>query len=129
MNKPPASRFENGVSRVLSLTTLAAGATILLGVAWSLRAANPSAAPDFSTFRGADSVYRSIPSLFRAWPEQALRRPAILIQLGIVLIILTPSFRVLFMLIVFVRTRDAMYSLFAFFVLAALAFGLAGVVA
>jgi uncharacterized membrane protein len=78
---------------------------------------------DYSVFRGEPPDYKSLPGIFRG--AMAVRGRAI-IQLGLVLLILTPVARVAFSIIGFMEEEDHMYTSFTIFVLVILLYSLLG---
>jgi uncharacterized membrane protein len=73
--------------------------------------------PDYRTFRGEPAAFRSIHGLISL---ESLRNGLGLIQLGLVLLILTPIARVAFAMAGFARERDGLYVLISAIVLALL---------
>lgn len=73
--------------------------------------------PDYRTFRGEPAAFQSIHGLISL---ESLRNGLGLIQLGLVLLILTPIARVAFAMAGFARERDGLYVLISAIVLALL---------
>lgn len=81
------------------------------------------AVADYRVFRGAPEGLRSIAGVLRG--VRALDSRAI-VQLGILLLILTPVARVVLTLVAFARQRDRQYVIITTVVLAVLLYGLLG---
>ena len=114
------------ISRVLRYGVIGAGSAILLGLALFLvrdpAALSPAALPDLLG-RGQRAPLR--PGDITAGLRAA--RPLAVIQLGLVLLILTPMARVLMTLLLFARQRDWAFTLITGVVLLLLTLGLVGV--
>ena len=94
---------------------LAAGVVLLGGVALLLRHAG--ALPHYGVFHGEPANLRQVGLLFQG--VSALRARAI-IQLGVLLLVLTPIARVAFSAVAFARQRDAFFVAVTLFVLGVL---------
>lgn len=82
-----------------------------------------AATPDYGTFHGVPSQFRSPWQILRAafsWQGRGI------IQLGLILLVLTPVARVLFSIFIFFKQRDWLYVGVTLLVLTILVFGLVG---
>ena len=108
------------IGRLLQIGVLAAAAVTLIGGAVFL--ARHGAAPaDFARFHGAPDALRSLAGIARG---VAAGQSAALVQLGLVLLILTPMARVALTLGAFLIQRDRTYVALTSIVLAVLVYGL-----
>ena len=123
---PSGAALTLWVSRVLRYGVLAAGAVILLGVILFL--GRGPAAGTSSALHNALSGGQQAP-LRPTDIERGIRagRSLAVIQLGLVLLILTPVTRVLLTLALFARQRDWAFTLITSAVLLLLVLGLVGV--
>jgi len=120
----PAQRhkrdLEASLATLLTAGTALAAVVLFLGTAAFLRA-DHSKLLNFHTFNA--SAHASVFSVFR----DALKLDgAGLMQLGVVLLILTPVTRVLFTLFAFLYKRDWLYVVVTIIVLSVLCYGLFG---
>lgn len=112
--------MEASLATLLTAGTALAAAVLFLGAASYLRT-DSAQRLDFRTFDPAE--HASVFSVFRG----AMRLDgAGIMQLGVVLLILTPVTRVLFTLVAFVYKRDWMYVVVTVIVLSVLCYGLFG---
>lgn len=112
--------MEASLATLLTAGTALAAAVLFLGAASYLRT-DAARQLDFRTFNPAE--HASVFSVFR----DALKLDgAGIMQLGVVLLILTPVARVLFTLIAFLYKRDWMYVAVTMIVLCVLCYGLFG---
>ena len=108
------------IGRLLQLGVLIAAAVVLAGGAMLL-AAHGSALVNLGTFRSEPAVLRGVFTIIRA----ALRGETdAIVQLGLVLLILTPVARVALTLGAFVIQRDRTYVVLTAIVLLLLLYGL-----
>jgi uncharacterized membrane protein len=108
------------IGRLLQLGVLLAAVVVLIGAALLL-ARSGGARPTYAVFHSEPAALRSIAGIVRG----ALSGDAAgIVQLGLVLLILTPIVRVAFTLVAFVLQRDATYVVVTTIVLALLLFGL-----
>jgi uncharacterized membrane protein len=116
------SRIQRNMTAVLRWITVVAGVVILVGgVLLLLRHGNAPTA--FHTFMGEPDSLRSVPQIAMG----ALQGHALaIVQLGILLLIITPVLRVLFVGIGYLIERDWMYVTVAGIVLAVLGSSLLG---
>lgn len=115
-------RLETALGTLLIAGVTAAASVVLAGgVVYLVR--HGAVAPDYHVFRGESSDLRGLRGILR---EVAAVRGRGLIQLGLLLLIATPVARVAFCLMVFVRRRDVLYSIFTLIVLSVLLFSLVG---
>lgn len=114
-------RLEVIISVLLRTGVMLSAAVVLLGGAGYL-GQHGHEQPDYSAFHGAPAVYRSVSGVVHAagpsnWPA--------VIQLGLLLLILTPIARVAFSLVGFGLERDRAYVVLTSIVLAILVYSLA----
>ncbi|MFI5228872.1 MAG: DUF1634 domain-containing protein [Gemmatimonadales bacterium] len=113
-------KVEQLVGRLLQLGVLFAALVVLLGAVLLLDRSG-AARPSYALFHSEPSALRSIGGIVRA----AFSGDASgVVQLGLLLLILTPIARVAFTLVAFVLQRDATYVVVTAIVLALLLFGL-----
>ncbi len=108
------------IGRLLQIGVLAAALVTLAGGVLYL-AHHAGVAPDFRTFAGAPTALRSLSGIVRG---VAAGSSASLVQLGLVLLILTPMARVALTLGAFVIQKDRLYVGLTAIVLAVLVYGL-----
>lgn len=109
-------RIEELISYLLIAGVLLSALLVLAGgIVYLARHGGEAAA--YGTFRGEPEELRTIRGLFAM---DSLRHGRGLIQLGLVLLILTPIARVAFALVGFARERDRLYVLISGIVLALL---------
>jgi uncharacterized membrane protein len=124
MTNPPTRysdhAVEQFVGRLLQLGVLIAAVVVLAGGALLL-AQHGSSLAAFSTFRGEPDALRSIGGIVHG--VVSFRSEAI-VQLGLLLLIVTPVARVAFTLVAFILQRDRTYVLITTLVLALLLYGL-----
>jgi uncharacterized membrane protein len=118
---PSDHAVEQIIGRLLQVGVFTAAAVAIVGAILVL-IQHGSAAPAFSDFRAAPQHLTSIGGIVRGVRE--LRSESI-VQLGIVLLIMTPMLRVAFTLVAFVLQRDRVYIAITSLVLALLVYGLA----
>jgi uncharacterized membrane protein len=112
--------IEQLIGRLLQLGVLIAASVVVIGGA-GLLLQHGAAPADFHTFRGATEPLRDIGSILRA--ARRLDSRAI-VQLGLVLLILTPVARVALTLVAFLVRRDRLYAALSLVVLMLLIYGL-----
>jgi uncharacterized membrane protein len=114
-------RVQWAIGTLLRWGVILAAATVLAG--GTLYLAHDATTPvDYSTFRGETPDLRSIPGIAR---HALSLDPRALIQLGILLLILTPVARVALSIAVFALQRDGTYVAITLLVLAVLLLSLA----
>jgi uncharacterized membrane protein len=101
--------------------TLAAIVVVAGGIIYLIR--HGGATPDYRTFHGEPSELRSVSGILM---ELFSFRGRGIIQFGLLLLIMTPLTRVVFLLFAFIRQRDKLYIIVSLIVLAALVYSLAG---
>ncbi len=116
------SRLERALGNVLRDGVILAGAVVAAGAAVFL-VRHGGEAPQYGMFRGEPSDLRHVGGIMG---DALAGRGRGLIQLGLLLLIATPVARVVFAAVGFALERDRMYVAVALFVLAVLAFSLAG---
>ena len=122
MKKWGDQRLEVIISVLLRTGVMLAAAVVLLGgicFLWQ----HGSEQPDYRVFHGTAQAYRTISGVIHA--ARPSNCPAV-IQLGLLLLILTPIARVAFSLAGFALERDGTYVGLTFVVLAILIYSLAG---
>ncbi|MGC8749523.1 DUF1634 domain-containing protein [Hydrotalea sp.] len=77
--------------------------------------------PEYHIFKGNESMFNSLPKIFSSLKK--LKGQAI-IQLGIIVLILTPIARIIFSFIGFLFEKDLLYMLLTLIVLAIITFSL-----
>jgi len=114
--------LERVLSRLLTISTSAAGLVMLLGlvmVLWKDRAAPPPT----GAFVGVAEGLADVPGVL----SRAARLDAAgVLQLGVLLLVLTPVARVVATLIMFAARRDRLYVVVTLIVLAVLVWGVLG---
>lgn len=111
---------EKWIAVLLRSGVLLAAAVVLVGGVLYL-VHNGSVRPDYHTFRGEFAELRE-PSLIVR--EAFSGRPEAIIQLGLLLLILTPVARVAFSVVAFAVERDRMYVVMTLVVLTVLLYSL-----
>jgi len=113
-------QIDQVIGRVLQVGVLAAAiVTVIAGVAY-LRQHGTEIA-DYRNFRGVPATLSSLSGILRG---VAAGQPAAMVQVGLVLLILTPIARVALTLGAFLMQRDRLYVLLTSIVLAVLVYGL-----
>lgn len=79
--------------------------------------------PEYKTFRGQPPAFRTIPGIFRGVWEG---RGRAVIQLGILVLIATPVFRVAFSIIGYLLEKDYLYMAITILVLGIILFSMLG---
>jgi uncharacterized membrane protein len=120
MPRPTDKDLEISVAGMLRFGITLAALVVLVGGVFSLR--HPlHAIPDYAHFRTPDESLRTLPGVFHgAFHLQ----PSCIIQLGLLLLILTPVARVVFCVVGFARQRDRLYVVVSATVLAVLLYSL-----
>jgi uncharacterized membrane protein len=113
-------RVERAISILLISGVLLAAAVVLFGGILYL-AHQGGEHPDYHVFRGVSSDLRAPGMVVR---NAFAGRPDAIIQLGLLLLILTPVSRVLFSVIAFASEHDYMYVAITLIVLAVLLYSL-----
>ena len=115
-------RLEVVISVLLRSGVLISAAVVLLGGICFL-SRHGQEQPDYHVFRGTPAIYRSVSGVIHsAGPSNC---PAV-IQLGLLLLILTPVARVAFSLAGFALEHDRTYVMLTLLVLGILIYSLAG---
>jgi uncharacterized membrane protein len=117
---PSDHAVEQVIGRLLQIGVFIAAAVAIVGAILVL-IQHGSAPPAFRDFRVAPNHLTSIGGIVRGVREM---RSESIVQLGIVLLILTPMLRVAFTLVAFVLQRDRVYVAITTLVLALLVYGL-----
>ena len=118
---PSDHAVEQVIGRLLQIGVFTAAAVAIVGAILVL-IQHGSAAPAFSDFSAAPAHLTSIGGILRGVREM---RSESIVQLGIVLLIVTPMLRVGFTLVAFMLQRDRVYVAITTLVLALLVYGLA----
>ena len=118
---PSDHAVEQVIGRLLQIGVFTAAAVAIVGAILVL-IQHGSAAPAFMEFGAAPDHLTSIAGILRGVREM---RSESIVQLGIVLLIMTPMLRVAFTLVAFVLQRDRVYVAITTLVLALLVYGLA----
>ena len=119
-SQPHKRDLEASLATLLTAGTALAAAVLFLGTAVYLRADHTKVL-NFRTFN--PSAHASVFSVFR---DAVKLDGSAIMQLGVVLLILTPVTRVLFTLLAFLFKRDWMYVVVTVIVLSVLCYGLFG---
>jgi uncharacterized membrane protein len=120
MEKSPDQRLEIGIGMMLRVGVTVAAVVVLLGGVLYLR--HPGGpAPDYKNFHSAPAEALSIGGTISGMGRGS---SVSVIQLGLLLLIVTPVARVLFALVGFLLERDKLYALVSAVVLAILIFSL-----
>jgi len=114
-------RVDLVIGRLLQIGVFVAAAIVVIGAALFL-AQHGRASASYADFRPGPSEFRSVTGIVRG--VLAFNSAAI-VQLGLVLLILTPIARVALTLVAFVIQRDRLYVLITGLVLALLLYSLA----
>jgi uncharacterized membrane protein len=117
---PSDHAVEQVIGRLLQIGVFASAAVAIAGAILVL-IQHGSAAPAFTEFRAAPGHLTSIGGILRGVRDM---RSESIVQLGIVLLIMTPMLRVAFTLVAFVLQRDRVYVVITSLVLALLLYGL-----
>ncbi len=117
---PSDHAVEQVIGRLLQIGVFAAAAVAIVGAILVL-IQHGSATPTFTQFAEAPDHLTSVGGILRG--VRAMRSESI-VQLGIVMLILTPMLRVAFTLVAFVLQRDRVYVAITSLVLALLLYGL-----
>ncbi len=119
---PPQRDVETWLSRVLAVGVLFAAFIIVFGGVLFLRA-HTGERVDLGTFTPQPPRLTSPAAIF----HDALRlNPAAVMQMGLLLLVLTPVLRVIASLLLFALKRDMLYTIISLLVLGALLLGLFG---
>ena len=113
-------RMEQIIGNLLRVGVVLAAAVVFVGGVMYL-VQHGSAAPDYHTFHAVPDNLRSLPGIMHE--AMALQSRGI-IQLGLLLLVLTPVSRVAFSAIGFLEERDRMYVIITLIVLSVLLFSL-----
>jgi uncharacterized membrane protein len=113
---------ERNISTLLRVGLIIAASMVLAGGIWYLIPYG-SSRPDYRVFRGEPSDLRSLTGILHGVFGLHSRD---LIQLGLVLLIVTPVARVAFSVFAFAMQRDRTYVVITLIVLAILVYSLAG---
>lgn len=114
--------IETWVGHMLRYGVLLAALTVLTGGIWYLSAATGGGSlPDYSHFHGASSTLRTLTGIFS---QVRVGRPEAIIQLGLLLLILTPVARVAMCIVGFALEKDRLYVLVSCTVMVVLLYSL-----
>ncbi|WP_018465986.1 DUF1634 domain-containing protein [Calidithermus timidus] len=113
--------MEGLLGNLLRLGVLVAGAVVLAGGLLEL-ASHGGERVDYSVFRGEPASLRSLVGILQGAEEV---RPRHLIQLGLLLLVLTPVLRVALSVVLFARQRDGVFVGVTLWVLGVLLYSLA----
>lgn len=120
MKAPTDQELDVAISKMLRLGVTLAALTVLAGAGLEFRHL-PGALPDYSHFHASSASLRLIPDIVKSAFQ--LKANGI-VQMGLLLLILTPISRVLFCVIGFARQRDSLYVAVSSFVLVILIYSL-----
>ena len=113
------AQMETIMGRLLQAGVLLASFVVLIGGVLYVRA-HHATDPSYKTFASEPSTLRNLSDLARGI---AHGDPAVIIQLGVLLLIATPIARVAFAAVAFAIERDKLYVAVSLLVLAVLLFG------
>ncbi len=113
-------QVEEIIGNLLRIGVLISAVLVLAGGIFFL-AVNGGAHPSYHAFRGEPADLRSVPSIFK---DAAALNSRGVIQLGILLLILTPIARVAFSVVAFLLERDYLYVAVTLIVLGLLLYSL-----
>lgn len=113
--------MEVWLGNLLRLGVAVAGVVVLVGGVLELLQHGHQAV-SYSVFRGEPVSLRTLTGIVQGLEQL---EPRHLIQLGLLLLILTPILRVALSALLFARQRDGVFTLFTLFVLGVLLYGLA----
>jgi uncharacterized membrane protein len=116
-------RVENIIGNLLRAGVIVAACIVAVGGAFYLYRRRADVVPHYGSFRGEPPFLEHIGSVLAA--AAALRSDAV-IQLGLLVLIAVPIFRVAVSIVAFLLKRDWLYSLVTVIVLAVLLFALLG---
>jgi len=122
---PGGHPMEIWISYVLRIGVLTAGAIILVGLAWFLIAGSPSGPKTLNDVIGSGG-HGIVVSPRTIVSGIAAANPTAIIQLGVLVLILTPMMRVLMTVFLFFAQRDMIFVAVTVIVFAVLVFGLVG---
>ena len=120
MKAPTDQELDITISKMLRLGVTVAALTVLAGAGLEFRHL-PSALPDYAHFHASSASLRLIPDIVKS--AFHLNANGI-VQMGLLVLILTPISRVLFCVIGFARQRDALYVAVSSLVLVILTYSL-----
>jgi len=109
-------KLEQLIGNLLRAGVFIAAAVVLLGGILYL-AQHGSTRPDYHSFHGESSALKSVPAVVKGAASLDSRS---IIQLGLLLLVLTPIVRVVFSAVGFALERDYVYVTITVFVLAVL---------
>lgn len=116
-------KIEQVIGHLLRAGVVLAAVVVLAGGVFYL-VEHSSAHEDYSTFHGTPENLRSVSGIVH---ETVKGHSVGIIQLGLLLLVLTPIARVVFSAIGFMEERDHMYVVITLIVLAVLIFSLVGI--
>ncbi len=114
------TRMEIVMGRLLRTGVMLSAAVVIAGGALYIFQQHNQLA-DFRHFHGAPFAVRNLAAFL---PELAHGNGAAVIELGLVMLILTPIARVAFALVAFLLERDKLYTAVSLFILVVLLYGL-----
>lgn len=114
-------RMEVVIGNLLRAGVMLAGSVVLIGASVYLWHHGSERPPHFETFRGEPAELESVPGIIRF---AATLHGRGIIQLGVLLLVATPIFRVLVSVFAFLRERDYLYTVITLIVLGLLTWSL-----
>lgn len=121
----PPRTLELRLSRLLTWCTASAAAVVLLGLVL-LFVSRHDETVNFATFASEPEELRNPALVLRGALSASAHRPLHILQVGILMLIVTPMLRVVFTLVTFAIRREALYIVITLIVLGALLYGIAG---
>jgi uncharacterized membrane protein len=123
---PPKAAFDDQrieviIGNLLRAGVLLAGSVVLIGAIVYLWRHGSERPPHFEIFKGEPQELESVPGIVRF---AATLHGRGIIQLGVLLLVATPIFRVLVSVFAFLRERDYLYTAITLIVLALLTWSL-----
>lgn len=97
---------EKTVGKLLRTGVIIASLVVLAGGVLYLKKFGGLARPDYHIFKGEESSLITFNGIFKGF---FTAKPAGIIQFGVLLLILTPIFRILFSLVAFAIEKDRLY--------------------
>jgi len=126
MRSPRECLTDNRIEQIIAILLRAgvlAAVTVVLAGGLLYLSRHGAEQPHYSTFSGEPSRFRTLEGV---WDGVKAGNARSLIQLGLLLLLITPVLRVLFSVFAFALRRDLLYTLITLFVLAVLFYSLGG---
>ncbi|RFS24498.1 DUF1634 domain-containing protein [Chitinophaga silvatica] len=111
------------IGRFLRIGVLTACSIALIGGFWYLVQSGAADMPDYSHFTGEEAGYTTFHGIFKGVAEGSATE---IIQLGVLVLLATPIFRVFFSLLAFALEKDWLYVVITTIVLGIILFSMFG---